>query len=329
MQILKKIWWLILLVGIAGAILLNNYFEQKSLLAKKSFALEDIDSISDIEISSLNGTLTLCKQGDDWFVNDSFKAYPPAVEALQRVLLRLTPVAPIPLAVNDSLLHQARANGLQVTILSGGRVIKEYSILSTNIFNFGNIGVMSGAETAYRLTLPSFDGRIVSLFRVDEAYWKLNQINLIPLHDVTSVEVEQPNTIEKSFRIDIVENHYQLYDIYKGIFVTHFDSLKVERFLQSLSFIEYKEVLGNHNIQQMLTQPDYILSIRSSHGDVHKLSIFPIPIEPYTDELGRMVKHDPNNVYLSNQIDKAVYLVRYMDIYQLLRDLSYFYQNTQ
>lgn len=327
MQILKKIWWLILLVGIAGAILLNSYFEQKGLSEKKSFALEDLNSISDIEISSLNGTLSLSKQGGDWFVNDSFKAYPPAVEALQRVLLRLTPVAPIPLAVNDSLLQQARVNGLQVTIRSGRKVVKEYSILSTTVFNLGDIGVMSGAETAYRLTLPNFEGRIVPLFRVDELYWKLNQINLTPFHEIASVEVEQPNAIEKSFRIDIVESRYQLYDIYKGSFVAHFDSLKVERFLQSLSFIEYKEFLGNDNIPQMLTQPDYILSIRSSHGDVHKLKILPIPIEPYTDELGRMVKYDPNNVYL--QTDKRVYLVRYMDIYPLLRDLLYFYQNTQ
>ncbi|HCY00187.1 MAG TPA: hypothetical protein DG754_08615 [Bacteroidales bacterium] len=329
MQILKKIWWLILLAAIAGAILLSNYFEQKNLSAKKSFALEDLNSISDIEISSLNGTLTLNKQGDDWFVNDSFKAYPPAVEVLHRVLLRLTPVTPIPLAVNDSLLQQARVNGLQVTIRSGRRVVKEYSILSTDVFNLGDIGVMSGAETAYRLTLPSFEGRIVSLFRVDEVYWKLHQINLIPLQQITSVEVEQPNAIEKSFRIDIVEDHYQLYDIYKGSFVTHFDSLKVERFLQSLSLIEYKEFLGNDNIPQMLTQPDHIISIRSGHGDVHGLRIFPIPIEPYIDELGRKIKYDPNNVYLSYQPDKGIYLVGYMDIYPLLWDLSYFYQNTQ
>ncbi|MDD2277607.1 MAG: hypothetical protein PHD06_02065 [Bacteroidales bacterium] len=324
MQLFKKIWWLILLAGIAGAILLNNHFEHKRLLAKKSFALEDLSSISTIQICSLDDSLTLNKQGDDWIVNNSFKAYPQGVDALHRVLLGLTPVAPIPFIVNDSLLQQARVNGLRITIRSERRNVKEYNILATDAYNLGDIGVMSGATTAYRLTLPGFDGSVVSLFRVDEPYWKGSQLDLVPLHEIISVEVELPSDIEKSFRIDIIEGHYRLYHIYDGKFIADFDSLKVKSFLQSLYSVDYKELLGSDNILEILGEPDYILSIMSSHGDVHKISVFPIPIEPYTDELGRNIKFDPNNVYLSYQNKRMVYVVQYMDVYPVLRDLSHF-----
>ena len=322
MQILKRFWWFILLLGIAAIFIFSNRYKQRKQLAEKDFAVESLSSITSIGISNAGGMLTLERQNDGWLVNNSFIANNEAVEALFRVISRVTAESPVPLSVNDSLVNYALRYGLQLTIAFANKGDKCISLHSTETYNLGNIGVIKGSRTAYKLSLPQFKGKLTSLFRVDELYWKSNKILLPSLHEITSVEVEIPNDIVKSFRIDVSEDTVSLYSVYHGNFLRNFSADKVTRYLESLSSIEFEQIADT--ISALPSRVDYSIRIQGTNGDMHKIKVYPVPVQPYFDELGREVHYDPNSVYLTYQSSSTVFVTNYMDIYQILRDISFF-----
>lgn len=320
MRRIKREWVIVLLAILASAIWLYKSHNQKKELSQRSFSAENMENITSIRLSTSANSLTLNKEGNRWLVNGEVEVEGELFNDVYRALSHMSATAPVPLSVNDSLVAVAQGQGVEVSLYAGKKRIKQYSVIHTQTMQLGDVGVMHKSKTAYRLTLPALEGSTFELLRADPEYWIPNRIALIPAHQIEWVEVELPEDLDNSFRIDRTDSGYRLFNIYNGTFVTQFDTVKVDRFMQSISWVEYTEV----QTLSLPVSPDYIITIQDNRGSVHKLKIYPIPVEPYEDELGRTVYYDANHLLITHQDDGQSYMVRFMDLFPFMRSLSYF-----
>lgn len=323
-----RYWWFIALLAVAAYFLISNIGAEKAREREMVFSVQSLEDITKIVLSDNNSDLILEQLDGKWVVIGDFVANPDAVDALFRVLTRVQATSPVPMAVNDSIVREVRKEGLLVEVFSKRKRLKSYRVFSTSTFNLNAIGLLMGSKVAYKLHLPNFDGNIVELFKTNPVYWQSNQFAVPSLGAIDAVEVEIPQDLENSFRIDVDKEAFRLFALYYGVSAKQFDTLRVERYLQSLLNLSYREVVTNLSAQEkaavIYSEPDFIITINIKDGKKYQLKIFPIPIDEYIDELGRPVRFDLNRLYASQSEDSSIYIVNYIDVHTALRNLSFF-----
>lgn len=324
MSAIKRQWVIAILALVAAGVwLYKSHMEHKEDL-QRNFTLKSMEQITSIELSAQSETVVLVKDGQKWLLNGEEEVDLQKFEEMQRALLHMATNAPVPLRLNDSLAAAAISNGMRVCLKYRKKNVKEYFLHYTETMELGDVGVAKNGKTVYRLSLPALDRTIASLFNAQKEYWISNQISLMPTHKVEWVQVEQPEDLEKSYRIDRTPQGFQLFDIYNGVFVTPVDTMKIQRFMESLTSFEFIDAIRLDDDNPIPLSPDFIITIGSEEKQTIVLSIHSIPVEPYTDELGRVVSRDPNHLLVTIDGHGTVYRVRFMDIYGMMRDLAYF-----
>jgi type II secretory pathway pseudopilin PulG len=321
--------WLLALLIIAGAILLQNVISQSRRAKENDFSLASLQSITQIVISDQQTSISIAWKDNAWIVNNDFVANSDAVDALLRVLTRLQATSPVPMSVSDSILNAINTTGTKIEVFSNRREVKSFKVLSTSTLGMKSVGLMKNAKVAYRIELPNFEGEIVSLFKLNPAYWQSNHISIPAFSSINAIEVEIPQDQENSFRIDFLgNNEVRLFALFYGVQVDEFDSNSLHRFLDHFKSITYNELLTNLSKEERAaidySEPDFIYTIYHNSGQKLQIKVFPIPVEEYLDELGRPVHFDLNRLYLTISNNNAVYVVSYIDFHPLLRNISHF-----
>ncbi len=313
---------------VAAYFLIANLRSEMARQREMVFSIPSSESITRIKLSDHKFDLNLQFKEGNWIVNGDFIANPEAIDALFRVLTRVQAASPVPMAVNDSLVKEIREEGLLVEVFSKRRRLKSYKLLSTSTYNLNDVAVLRGSKVAYRLHLPNFDGDIAELFKTNPAYWQSNQFAVPSFAAIDAVEVEIPQDLENSFRIDIEKGGLRLFALFYGVSAIQFDTVRVERYLQSLTNLSYREVVTNFSAQDkaavLYSEPDFIITVIIKGGKKYQLKVFPIPIDEYIDEFGRPVRFDLNRLYVSQSEDNSLYIVNYIDFHPALRNLSFF-----
>jgi len=219
-----------------------------------------------------------------------------------------------------------------VQIFSNRKKVRSYTLASTKSKNPWIIGQLAGSNETYRLQILNFNGDIIERFNPNPTFWKSNKLEIPQLSDINAIEVEIPEKLDQSYRVDISKHgSYTLYALQNGLFATKFDTLKLQRFLAELVNISYKQIVTETtpSITSVIknTAPEYQFTIYCASNKPINLKIYPIPIDEYTDELGRTVKHDLNRLYLTHSSNSNVYIVNFIDIYTILKEISFFNPN--
>jgi len=327
-KFIGKHWLFCLILVIAGSILAVNTIRNRRDNAETNFAINANKAVTRIAITYGEFVVNLkVNSSGHWLLNDKFRVSDDAINTFFRVASRLQNAGPVSLSINDSLVDAAQRNGKHIEFFSKRRKILSYFILDTDAQNLKTIGYKGKGKTVYKLELPNYDGSIASLINVDESYWGGSKVPAPTLLQVQAVEVDVPHEPERAFRIDVVNsNAYRVLNLYSGHEAQNVDNDRVLNFLTTLTQIPHQGV-AQLSIQQKAqlgsANPDFVFNIFTSAGcDV--LKVFPIPVEAYTDELGRTVNVDLNRVYVKTSADNQVFIVNYINLYSLLRGVSYF-----
>lgn len=331
---LKRRWWFVFLLIVAGYVFLANVIKKARVERESVFSVENTSQITSIKIKAKgeSKSIRLEKLNGHWQIDSNHRANDKAVQALFRVISRIKTSSPVPISVNDSLVVEINKKGVAIDLFDGNKIVKSYKLISTSTMNLKNIGLLNGSKNAYRLELPSFDGSIADLFIPDRSYWISNQLSVPDVSSISAIEVEIPNNIDQSFRIDIVDDgNYRLFSVYQGSMAVRFDTTKVVSFIQGFVGIKFSEIdsktSGDQEHQIITSTPDIIYTFFKDDGSKYQIKTFPIPVDEYIDDLGRMVNYDLNRLYVYQSNDTSLYIVNYLDFYHLIRNISFFDPN--
>ncbi|MFP4555476.1 MAG: hypothetical protein ACLFNU_01285 [Bacteroidales bacterium] len=324
-----RYWWFLVLLTVAGYYFAKNRADEIRKSQDKGFSVSNIERIQSIKLKQNNNSIIVERGDDGWLVNNSFFASNDAVDALLRVITRIRSSSPIPLTVKDSLMRQIQSHGVNVTISSVSRVLKDYHIHYTSTMNLGSVGLLKDADNAYRLNLPSYEGDISSLLKLNPAYWQTNKLAIPSITETKYLEVEVPTNPENSFRLDFSEkSEPRLFAITRGVVTREYDSQKMSSFLDGLSNLTYNDIATDLTEQErkevLGLQPDFIFNFKLTNNRTYELNVFPVPVDEYVDEFGRTMQHDPDRLYITQSNDNNIYIVKYIDAHSALREISYF-----
>lgn len=328
-NLLKKYWWFIALLTIAGlfAILKPKYSSFSS--SETRFAVPDTSSVTRIEICGGKSSINLSKTDKGWLVNESGNARREPVFLLLTVLSRINATAPIPTSVADSIMNEMEANGNVVTVFSGRKTIVQFTIYFTELLNVRTVGWADGANTAYKLSAPMVGRDLIEFFSSDLLYWTDTRTKMANFSSLFAVEVEVPSNPEKSFRIDLQNPEKpSLIALYYGHSSVGYDTVNMTRFLSGIEAMSFDEAPINISSEKAgeihFSEPDFIFTFYNKNSEPLKFSFIPIPVEEYIDEMGRTVQFDLNRMYLSTSIDSKLFEIKFLDFATVLKDITYF-----
>ena len=326
---LKKYWWFALLLIVAGYFLVANLVENRQQERETEFAVLDAEKIYRIEILHNNQKVLLQRTStNSWLLNNNENASADAIGALLRVVTRLQLAGPVPISASDSLVGFIQQHGVEVKISSARKVIKHYWVASTSHTAIPNVAYLSGANNAYRVNLPSYEGKIANLFKTVPEYWIGNKVPMPSAHEISAVQVELPSNVEQSYRIDVISpTQFRLFHIYSGQQINAVNVDEVKELLSNLSQIQYHDIATLTNEERaavIFSEPDFIFTIYTENGNKHELRVYPIPVDEYTDELGRTINVDLDRVYVTISGSKRVFIVKYIDMHSVLKGVASF-----
>ena len=325
----KRYWWLYVLVLLSLSLVLTNLYYSYKESRDSQFAFENIKKITRIEISDSNNIVILEKTDNSWLLNSSSVADGKTVSELLRSISIIEATSPVPISIQDSAKRIISSKGTKVQIFTNRKKVKSYALATTEAKNQGNIGQLDGSNEVYRLHLLGLKGSILELFNPSPTFWKSNKLDIPPLSDINAVEVEISDKLDQSYRIDISNyGRLSLYALQKGLFASAFDTLKLHRFLNEIVNVNYKYIVHlastDYNNTIKNSKPEFSFTIYCKNSEKISLKIYPIPVNEYTNEFGRTIKHDLNRLYLTQSSNNNVYIVNFIDIYTILKEISFF-----
>jgi hypothetical protein len=325
---ISKYLWLIILICIALYLLIFQFKSGTINPASRNFSILDTSGINQIILSNGSVTINLNRADNGWQLDNSLKVRDDAIRALMNVLTLIEIKSPIPNSVSDSLSRVVATKGINVELFCGSKNLKSYSILSTKTLGLGTIGKLKKHKKAFSLQLPGFKGNLASLFVLDPDYWKSNRLFIADITQIMRIDVEIPNSPEKSFSISLLENSVKLRATYFDRDIDQFDTSRVVDFIFGLTRLSYEKLLNKSTIEDkaaiVLSQPEQIFTITLTNSKRLVLKTYPIPVDEYRDEFGRTVKFDLNRLYISFNNDAILAIATYMVFDPVLKDLSSF-----
>jgi hypothetical protein len=326
---LFKYWWFFVLLLIASFYLFSN-LKTGTLKSKEiKFSISKAERITKVTINNQSDSLTIVKSNNDWLVNKKVIACSEPINVLLMALSQLRAASPIPLSVSDSLINILQHDGLHVQVYSGRRKIRDFHLYSTQTLDLRTIGMLNSASLGHRLELPGYQCDIINIFSTRESFWVDKKLMIPDVNNMLAVNVEIPQKPELSYRIDIDNDRkYKLYALLQGEPAFQFDTLRAEQYLRYLNQMASKlEMSGMTNdAKASITsmEPDFVIKIYPRVGEPTILRIIPIPIEEYLDEFGRTVNFDLNRLYLAINYEPDIYVVPYVEIHPVLKDIFHF-----
>lgn len=331
-KLIRSYWWFIPILAISGYYFLTNLSSSTLSQRDIAFAVTEPERITSIQLNSGTSSLLLTKTDGGWVVNSSYPAREEAVDALVAVVTRLRVASPIPLAVSDSLSREIKNQGVRVRVMARERVVREYSLHSTQTLGLQTIGMLKGARSGYQLTLPNYRGDIINLFNLSNSHWRTQQLGIGSIDQLAQMDVEVPGNPEQSYQVSILpKGVVSLTDLYRNMPAQGFDTARLFTVLEGLTALSYDFPLYTLDPQQrgaiIMSEPDYIFTFRYTNGQQEQMKIFPIPVDEYLDEFGRPIRKDLNNIYVSQPNDSSLYQAKYLYFHAVLREMSFFNPN--
>jgi hypothetical protein len=238
------IFLLLLLTGVLTLFILKN----KTTTLKKElrdFAIEDTASITKIfMVDKEKNKILLERQPDNsWTVNEKFKARQDLVNLLLETFFGMEVKYPVPHSSFNTEIKRLSNQSTKVEVYAGERLLKTYYVGGPTQSHTGTFMLLKGSSVPMVVELPGFLGYLTPRFRTMELAWRTNSIFNYAYPQIKSVQVEYPETPEKSFKIENENNHYKLIRLQDRQEITNFDTLAIKEFIARFKNINYDHIM--------------------------------------------------------------------------------------
>lgn len=278
------------------------------------FAIEKVNKVTKIVLTSEQGKVELTKIPEGWQVNKRFMAREGSVEFLLQVLSRLKIKSPVS---DEKFLKETKTiteNVVFIEVFEQLRRIKSFSLYKVNSNSYANYARTREGANPYVLYIPGFNKPVGSLFVTKEKFWKPYIIFNYRPGMIKAVKMDYPDSPEKSFRIvKTGETRYKL--LRNGREVSVFDTLAIERYIsyfRNIRFDRWELEIDSVEIDSVIsTTPEFILTVTDSTGEHNTIKTY-----------SKTPSH--NEVFVNQNDEKELSVARYFDLDPVIKEIKYF-----
>jgi uncharacterized protein YbdZ (MbtH family) len=290
------------------------------------FAIDEINKVTKIVLTSKQGKVELIKLPEGWQVNKRFMARESSVEFLLQVLSRLkikSPVSDEKFSKETKILTK---NVVFIEVFEQLRRIKSFSLYKVNSNSYGNYARKREGTNPYVLYIPGFNKPIGSLFVTEEKFWKPYIIFNYQPGMIKAVKMDYPDSPEKSFRIvKTGDNRYKL--LQNGKEVPVFDTLAIERYLsyfRNIRFVRWELGIDSAETDSVIsTTPEFILTVTDKTGNHNTIKTYSMLVSLVDRK--NMLTASHNEVFVKQNDEKELSVARYFDLDPVIKEIKYFF----
>lgn len=335
----------IILIAIAVLLIWNNRYLSTLRGDSTDFQVWDTASITKVYLADRMDNETLLERTDHgWILNNNYKAHPKKIDQLFNTLYKVRVRMPVSVASHDNIIAQMASRSTKVEVYQivprinlFNKIKLFYHEARTKVFyvgestkdNIGTFMLREGADQAYIVHIPGFQGYISTRFTADPDDWRDHTIFHESLADIQSVTIEFGGEPMRSFRIDNTGRYqYQLTRLGDEQ-VLPIDTLKVINLLSSFNDIRFEAFINNITPQQRM---DSILNSQF----LHRITLVnkqgeTVSMKTYSKRVQRILEipeeeHavDVDRMYAFVNDDRDFVLVQYYIFDKVLRDVNYY-----
>lgn len=349
---MKKNWFLVIIVLVL--VVIAAYFvlskRNSTLLSDISeFAIEDTSNITKIFLVNKESKQTLLskKENKVWMINEKFKANSRKIEIFLETLHDLKIMAPVPKAMQNTVIKRLAANSVKVEIYQIKPLInifnwiklfprekntKTYFVGGPTKENIGTTMLMEGAETPYITHLPNFRGFLTPRFSAIEDDWRDHTVFSHPLEDIKSIKLEFGKEPEQSYEVNNLDNlNFDLRPLSSSEKLSDYDTLKLIRFVSAFENIKFEALLTNKKSKAFIdsvasSQPLHIITLIDNDNDTVQVKTFNKEgfAHLYLEDGAALEPFDLDRMYALVNDERDFVLIQFFVFDKILRPLSYF-----
>jgi hypothetical protein len=204
---MKKNFLYLLLVLALGATTAWFFFFKKPTntlsVEEKNFTVEDTASVDRIFFTQKTGASILLErqQNGTWTLNHGGEARIDAVDIIMETFKRMAVKSPVPINALENVKANLVVDGIKVEVYQKGEKTKTMYIGSSTKDFKGTYMMLEGAQMAYIMYLPGWEGYITPRFFLEPSEWKSREIFRTNPTKLASVSVEYPTHDEDNFTL--------------------------------------------------------------------------------------------------------------------------------
>ena len=299
----------ILVVFLVGVII---YFQsnenQISSEQERDFAIEDVNLIDKIFLASKDGvTITLTKTEDHWLVNNQFIARQERIETLLKTAKGVQTKNRVSKKKVESIIKNLSATHIKAEFYIQGELHKSYFVGGETQSGDGTYMLLIDPETQENASQPfvtsirGFQGYLTPRYDPLIDNWRDLKIFHFPKNRIKSVEMQYPDTPEKSFKIEIEDKQYVVKQNGKNIgakseniklYLLNFKTIAAERLVPQVG-------LGKDIMTRLkASSPYFKLTVTDLSGKANTVIGYRRSAEiGETNAMGIPIKYDPDRFY--------------------------------
>lgn len=277
---MKRIFLLLLiLVAILGIFFFIKKDSYTTVEADEiEFAVKDVSIITRIEMRNRDGKhVTLEKKNNEWWVNDKFPAFEPAVDRfLNQTISKIEVKGPVPAAAQQNVIRQMLSSAIKVSIYSGKKLLRNYYVGAADATQSGTYMWVEHAETPFIAYIPGMDGFLTPQYHIIEDDWYNRTIFDFEADEIKSIDVIYTKKPEESFFISMEHGSYRISPGIAGEQVNQSAARSYFSLFKFKNFEGYPDYLNKETLDSIRTSVPMIrLILTPVKGDKIELKVYP------------------------------------------------------
>lgn len=330
----KTLVYLILLVVLGVGVYFFVFKDNNSLYREKeaNFTFRDTANVGKIFLVNNDGHSILLERNQGvggWTLNKKFPAMPIQIVNILTCLRLQSSLIPVSDIEHDRVVKLLAGLATKVEVYNlAGKKLASFYVGGQGPNYRGSYMIHEGAQQAYLVEIPGFDGYLTPRYSVDVNDWRSRSMINWPMDSIASVRVDYAKETDHSFS---VTNSSGTPVVSAAPVIQNKGALNVRRVLSYLSFFKDINAEGYLNgtlgLDTMI-KPSRLrcqLKVENRAGSIKSYDLYWIPPKLMLESDLEGIPKDVERLYAVDLVNKDTLLVQTRTFDKLLRIAPDFY----
>ena len=225
---------------------------------------------------------------------------------------------------NQAIQNDFNHRAVNISLYNNKNLVKEYQLADGRQYNCDALAKLAEKQEIFTIASAGHREVLTNLMQINLEDWlDKTLINLLP-HEIESVTIDYSENPEKSFRLQVSENRFHLYNADERDISAQMNVNAIKRYLGYFQLIYYETAIipGDHKIDSLRKADPYI-----------KITISPKNEEKEDYQLYRIVRkqtepltYDLNHCFILRKDLPKLTKAKYVELDPILKQKVYFLQ---
>lgn len=233
------------------------------------FQVEDLESITRVELISPNGSVDLAFNGTRWRVNDQYDADRNMINVLFATVQQATPKRTVAGTKTDSVYRQLTDSGVKVSLYEGQDLRKTF-YAGGNVQKTQALFANPDTQEVYVMAIPGYRVYVSGILELPESGWRDKFVFGFNWRNFRSLEASFNKAPSENFTISMVKDYFGI----EGL--ASVDTARLNTFLDDVSLLTVDEYVPEPGLADSLLQlkPDFQVEVTDVANRVYRLRLF-------------------------------------------------------